>query len=76
MTNTQVVPRFVKYRLRDVLEGQVLRLAGTNFSVVAKRRRDRLVHLDLESDDQASATLIGIPGARVRLREDTSAAPQ
>jgi hypothetical protein len=76
MDNTQVIPRFVKYRLRDVLEGQVLRLAGSNFSVVAKRRRDRLVHLDLEADDQASATLIGVPGARVRLREDTLATPQ
>jgi hypothetical protein len=76
MTNSEIVPRFVKYRLRDVLEGQVLLLAGANFSVVAKHRRDRLVHLDLQADDKASATLIGMPGARVRLREDTSAAPQ
>jgi len=76
MTNTEVASGIVKYKLRDVLEGHVLRLADSNFSVVAKHRHDRLVHLDLEADDRASATLIGLPGARVRLLEDPLASPQ
>ena len=76
MTKTEHAAGTVKYRLRDVLQGHVLCLAGANFSVVAKRRQDRLVHLDLETDDKASATLIGMSGARVRLLEGTSATPQ
>ena len=66
----------LKYRLRHVLEGQVLRLGGANFSVVATHRQDRLVHLELETEDRASATLIGMPGARVRLLAGASAPPQ
>ncbi|SKC09570.1 hypothetical protein SAMN05660473_04129 [Arthrobacter sp. 49Tsu3.1M3] len=66
----------LKYRLRHVFEGQVLRLGGVNFSVVATHRQDRLVHLELETEDQASATLIGRPGARVRLLAGAAAPPQ
>ena len=76
MTKTEHAAGTVKYKLRDVLQGHVLRLAGANFSVVAKRRQDRLVHLDLETDDKASATLIGMPGVRVRLLKGTSVTPQ
>ncbi|MCB5275939.1 hypothetical protein BJG92_03493 [Arthrobacter sp. SO5] len=60
---------FVKHKLQDVLEGQILRLGGDRFAVIAKHRRHRLVHLDLETEDGGPATLIGIPGARVMVRE-------
>jgi hypothetical protein len=57
----------VEYRLREVQEGQILKLADFSFAVLTKQRRHGLVHLDLEAADGAFATLIGIPGARVRL---------
>jgi hypothetical protein len=65
----------VQYRLWEVREGQILRLAGSSFAVVAKHRRHRLVHLDLEADDGAHATLIGVPGALVRLGEKATPNP-
>lgn len=72
-----VVPQpLVQYKLREIREGQVLRLADSSFAVVAKHRRHRLVHLDLESDDGAHASLIGIPGARVRLCEEATPGPR
>lgn len=60
---------FLECELRQAHEGQVLRVAGESFAVVAKYRRRRVVHLDLEAGDGAHATLIGVPRARVRLRE-------
>lgn len=60
---------FVEHSLREVREGQVLKLAGSRFAVLAKERRRRLVHLDLKAEDGGRATLIGVPGARVTLRE-------
>ncbi|MFF2246053.1 hypothetical protein ACFVTM_17950 [Arthrobacter sp. NPDC058130] len=54
---------FTERRLREVLEGQTLRLADSSFAVVAKHRRHHLVHLDLEADDGSPSTLTGIPGA-------------
>jgi hypothetical protein len=75
VTKTAARQHFVEHKLRDVLEGQILRLADASFAVVAKQRRRRLVHLDLEADDGSCATLIGVPGARVRLREEATQTP-
>jgi hypothetical protein len=72
MTGPDMSPVFTEHKLRKVLEGQVLRLADTSFAVVARHRRHRLIHLDLEADDGSHSTLIGIPGARVRLRESAT----
>jgi hypothetical protein len=72
MTEPEIPQPFVEHRLRDVLEGQVLRLADASFAVAAKHRRHRLVHLELEADDGTRATLIGIPGARFRRREENT----
>jgi len=69
MTEPAMPPTFVKRKLREVLEGQILRLADSSFAVVAKHRRRRLVHLDLEADDGSRSTLIGVPGARFRLHD-------
>ena len=67
MTKRAFPQSFNECKLRKVLEGQILRLADADFfAVVAKRRRDRLVHLDLEADDGTRVTLIGVPGARFR----------
>lgn len=60
---------FLECELRQAREGQVLRVAGESFAVVATYRRRRVVHLDLEAEDGAHATLIGVPRARVRLRK-------
>lgn len=67
ITETAIPQPLVKQRLRELREGQVLRLADDSFAVVATHRQRRLVHVYLESEDGASATLIGVPGARVRL---------
>lgn len=69
MTEPAISPIFAKHKLREVIEGQSLRLADTSFAVVAKHRRHRLIHLDLEADDGSLSTLIGVPGARVSLCE-------
>ena len=76
MTEPATQTVFTKRRLREVLEGQILRLADSSFAVVAKHRRRRLVQLDLEADDGSRSTLIGVPGARVRLREGTTPVQQ
>lgn len=60
---------FVEHSLREVREGHILNLAGSRFAVLAKERRRRLVLLDLEAEDGGHASLIGVPAARVRLRE-------
>lgn len=60
---------FLEHSLREVREGQVLKLAGSHFTVLTQERRHRLVHLNLEAEGGGQATLIGVPGARVRLRE-------
>ena len=60
---------FLKHSLREVREGQVLTLAGSHFTVLAQERRHRLVHLNLEAEGGGQVTLIGVPGARIRLRE-------
>lgn len=75
MTELEIPQALVEFKLRDIRAGQVLRLADTSFAVVAQHRRHRLVHLDLEADDGAPATLIGIPGARVRLRGESAPGP-
>ena len=75
MTEPAFPQPFVKHKLREVVEGQVLRLADDSFAVLGKRRRHRLVHLDLEADDGSRATLIGVPGARVRLRKESTPTP-
>jgi hypothetical protein len=62
---------FVGRKLREVREGQILKLAGARFAVVATQRQPRLIQLDLEAEDGAPATLLGVPGARVRLHEGT-----
>ena len=76
MTEPATQTVFTKRRLREVLEGQILRLADSSFAVVAKHRRRRLVQLDLEADDGSRSTLIGVSGARVRLREGTTPVQQ
>jgi hypothetical protein len=65
----------LEHSLREVREGQVLKLAGSRFTVLAQERRHRLVHLDLEAEGGGQATLIGVPGARVRLSEGMEMAP-
>lgn len=60
---------FQERELRQAHEGHVLRVAGESFAVVAKYRQRRVVHLDLEAEDGAHATLIGVPRARIRLCE-------
>ncbi len=70
MTKPVIAQPFVETRLREVVEGQVLRLANASFAVLAKHRRRRLVHLDLQAEDGVSATLIGVPGARVKRRKE------
>lgn len=75
MTEPAFPQSFVEHKLREVLEGQILRLAGASFAIVAKHRRHRLVHLDLEADDGTRTTLIGVPGARFRLREEAAPTP-
>lgn len=57
--------RYFKYRLREVHESHVLRLADLSFAVLSKERRGSIVHLDLEATDGSRATLIGVSGARV-----------
>jgi hypothetical protein len=67
MTQSNKPDPRIEQKLRDVLEGQTLVLAGSSFAIVAKRHRHRLVHLDLEADDGSHATLIGVPRAHFRL---------
>jgi hypothetical protein len=76
MTEPAVPPAVTTQKLREVFEGQVLRLADTSFAVLARHRRHHLIHLDLEADDGSHSTLIGIPGALVRLRETATPAQQ
>lgn len=66
---------FVEHRLRDVRKGQVLKLGGSPFAVLAQERRKRLVQLDLKAEDGALTTLIGVRRARVRLRNGTETLP-
>ena len=75
MTEPEIPGTLPRCRLREVAEGQVLRLAGSNFAVVGRRQQRRLIHLDLEAEDGAPATLIGVPGARFRLHEQTATRP-
>lgn len=72
MSEPETPQPFIEYELRQAHEGQVLRIAGESFAVVAKHRRRRTVRLDLKAEDGAHATLIGVPAARVRLREGAS----
>jgi hypothetical protein len=72
MTKPASPQSFDERKLRKVLEGQVLRLADASFAVVAKHHQDRLIHLDLAAEDGTRATLIGVPRARVRLREEAT----
>jgi hypothetical protein len=68
--NKPVKPRRTsKHRLREVHEGNVLRLADMSFAVVSTELRRSTVHLDLEAADGSRTTLIGVPGARVSLRQ-------
>jgi hypothetical protein len=73
MTQPESPRPFRACELRLAHEGQVLRVAGECFTVLAKGRRRRVVRLDLEAEDGAHATLIGVPQARVRLREGEAA---
>ena len=72
MTEPQIPETLARCRLREIAEGQVLRLAGSSFAVVGRRQQRRLIHLDLVAEDGAPATLIGVPGARFRLHEETT----
>ena len=72
MTESETPHPFVEQNLRDVLEGQILRLADSSFAVIAKHRGRRLVRLDLEADDGSHATLIGVPRARFRLYDQAT----
>jgi hypothetical protein len=65
----------VKQKLGELREGQVLRLADDSFAVVAAQRGGRLVQLELETEDGEQATLIGVPGARFRLHDETTPRP-
>jgi hypothetical protein len=73
MTQPESPRPFRACELRLAHEGQALRVAGECFTVLAKGRRRRVVRLDLEAEDGAHATLIGVPQARVRLREGEAA---
>lgn len=75
MTEPQLPETLARCRLRDIAEGQILRLAGSSFAVVGRRQEGPLIHLDLEAEDGAPATLIGVPGARFRLREQAAIRP-
>jgi hypothetical protein len=56
MTESETPGPLIEQKLRDVLEGQILALAGSSFAILAKHRSHRLVHLDLEADDGSPAT--------------------
>jgi hypothetical protein len=66
---------FADHKLREVHEGQILKLAGTRYAVMATQRRRRMIHVDLEAEDGDPATLIGLPDARVKLHEGTDQGP-
>ena len=51
MSEPETPQPFIEYELRQAHEGQVLRIAGESFAVVAKHRRRRTVRLDLEAED-------------------------
>jgi hypothetical protein len=75
ITESQIPETLARCRLREIAEGQVLQLAGLSFAVVGRRQQQRLIHLDLEAEDGAPATLIGVPGARFRLHEQATTRP-
>lgn len=68
--NVPAIPQpFIKRRLREVHERQVLRLADSSFTIRSKELHRRLVHLDREADDGSRTTLIGVPSALISLCE-------
>lgn len=76
MSRQSARPRsYTGYTLREVREDQILELADSSYAILTKQRRRGLVHLDLEANDGARTTLIGVPGARVRLGERASTTP-
>lgn len=72
MSEPETHQLFNEYELRQAHEGQVFRIAGESFAVVAKHRRRRTDRFELEAEDGSHATLIGVPAARVTLREGAS----